>query len=82
MPSFASHSSPDQLTLGVGLDDDAQFKNFFVSDANQSLVSVLAASEEEPFFISGAMVHPDSVIYYRRLVTKLPPRVAQRSMCR
>ena len=49
MPSFASHSCPDQLTLGVGLDDDAQFKNFFVSDANRSLVSVLAASEEEPF---------------------------------
>ncbi|MDA0279242.1 MAG: DnaA regulatory inactivator Hda [Proteobacteria bacterium] len=43
------NSNPDQLTLGVGLDDDAQFKNFFVSDANQSLVSALAAGAEEPF---------------------------------
>ena len=43
------NSKPDQLTLGVGLDDDAQFKNFFVSDVNQLLVSSLAAGEEEPF---------------------------------
>jgi len=43
------NSSPDQLTLGVGLDDDAQFENFFVSDVNQPLVSALAAGEEEPF---------------------------------
>ncbi len=47
MPS--STSNPDQLTLGVALDDDAQFENFFVSDVNQSLVSALAAGEEEPF---------------------------------
>lgn len=45
MPNF----SPDQLTLGVGLDDDAQFDNFFVSDVNQPLVSALAAGGEEPF---------------------------------
>ena len=44
-----SNSNPDQLTLAVCLDDDAQFKNFFVSDVNQSLVSALAAGEEEPF---------------------------------
>jgi len=43
------NSNPDQLTLGVGLDDDARFKNFFISDVNQSLVSALAAGEEEPF---------------------------------
>ena len=43
------NSNPDQLTLGVGPDDDAQFKNFFVSDANQSLLNVLAAEEKEPF---------------------------------
>jgi DnaA family protein len=43
------NANPDQLTLGVGLDDDARFENFFVSDVNQSLVSALAASEKEPF---------------------------------
>ena len=43
------NSNPDQLTLGVGLDDGAQFKNFFIGDVNQSLVSALAAGEEEPF---------------------------------
>ena len=44
------NSNPDQLTLSVGLNDDAQFKNFFVSDANQPLVTALAAGKEEPFF--------------------------------
>ena len=44
-----TNSKLDQLTLGVGLYDDAQFKNFFVSDVNQPLVSALAAGEEEPF---------------------------------
>ena len=43
------NTNHDQLTLGVGLDDDARFENFFVSDVNQSLVSTLAASENEPF---------------------------------
>ena len=43
------NSKPDQLTLGVGLDDDAQFKNFFVSGVNQPLVSALAAGGGEPF---------------------------------
>ena len=43
------NSKPDQLMLGVGLDDDAQFKNFFVTDVNQPLVSALAAGEKEPF---------------------------------
>ena len=43
------NSNPAQLTLGVGLDDDARFKNFFISDVNQSLVSALVAGEEEPF---------------------------------
>jgi len=43
------NTNHDQLTLGVGLDDDARFENFFVSDVNQSLVSALAASENEPF---------------------------------
>jgi len=46
MPNF----NPDQLTLGVGLNDEAQFKNFFVSDGNQPLVTALAAGKEEPFF--------------------------------
>ena len=44
-----TNSKLDQLTLGVGLDDDAQFKNFFVIDVNRPLVSALAAGEEEPF---------------------------------
>ena len=44
------NANPDQLTLGVGLNDDAQFKNFFVSDANQALVTALLAGKEEPFF--------------------------------
>mgnify|MGYP006094358651 FL=1 len=43
------NTNHDQLTLGVGLDDDARFENFFVSDVNQSLVSALAANENEPF---------------------------------
>ena len=43
------NSNLDQLPLGVGLDDDAQFGNFFVSDTNQSLLSALTAGEEEPF---------------------------------
>lgn len=43
------NSNPDQLTLGVGLDDDAQFENFFVSDANRSLLSALTAPVGEPF---------------------------------
>ena len=43
------NTNHDQLTLGVGLDDDARFENFFVSDVNQSLVSALAASENESF---------------------------------
>ena len=43
------NTNHDQLTLGVGLDDDARFENFFVSDVNQLLVSSLAAGEEEPF---------------------------------
>ncbi len=34
-------SSPHQLTLGVGLDDDAQFENFFTSSDNQQLVDCL-----------------------------------------
>ena len=46
MPKSNSH----QLTLGVGLNDDAQFKNFFVSGPNQPLVAALAAGKEEPFF--------------------------------
>ena len=49
MPNSTSHSKSDQLTLGVSLDDDAQFKNFFVSDVNQSLLSTLAAEEGEAF---------------------------------
>ena len=44
-----TNSKLDQLTLGVGLYDDAQFKNFFVSDVNQPLVSALAAGGGEPF---------------------------------
>jgi len=43
------NSNPDQLTLGVGLDDDAQFKNFFTSAENQSLLSVLEGGGEEAF---------------------------------
>lgn len=43
------NSNLDQLTLGVGLDDDAQFKNFFVSATNQALVNTLAAGSSEPF---------------------------------
>lgn len=44
-----TNSNPAQLTLGVSLDDDAQFENFLVSGVNQSLVSSLAAGEGEPF---------------------------------
>lgn len=44
-----TNSNPDQLMLSIGLDDDVQFKNFFVSDTNQPLVSALAAGQEEPF---------------------------------
>ncbi len=42
-------SSPGQLALGVGLDDDAQFENFFSSAGNQQLVNYLNAPEPEPY---------------------------------
>ena len=47
--SPAPNSSLDQLTLGVALDDDARFENFFVSELNQALLSVLTTDKEEPF---------------------------------
>ncbi|MEX0963323.1 MAG: DnaA regulatory inactivator Hda [Pseudohongiellaceae bacterium] len=40
---------PGQLTLGIGLDDDAQFENFFVSAQNQSLLDTLIADQGEAF---------------------------------
>ncbi len=43
------NSNPDQLTLGVSLDDDAQFENFFTSKDNQSLVAALGADAGEDF---------------------------------
>ena len=43
------NSNFDQLTLGVGLDDDAQFENFFVSEANRPLVNTLLSGSDEPF---------------------------------
>jgi len=43
------NSSFGQLTLGIGLDDDAQFSNFFVSDENKALVSALVAGDREPY---------------------------------
>ena len=43
------NSNLDQLPLGVGLDDDSQFENFFVSDINQPLLNALTADEGEPF---------------------------------
>ena len=33
------NSNPIQLTLGISLDDDAKFENFFVSDSNKVLIS-------------------------------------------
>ena len=32
------NSNPIQLTLGISLDDDAKFENFFVSDSNKVLI--------------------------------------------
>ena len=43
------NSHPDQLTLGVGLDDDAQFENFYPSEANRSLLKFLTDNSAEPF---------------------------------
>lgn len=43
------NSTSAQLTLGVGLDDDAQFENFFVSAANRALVNALMENRSEPF---------------------------------
>jgi DnaA-homolog protein len=43
------NSNPDQLTLGVSIDDDAQFENFFVSEANKALLNQLCAKQPEPF---------------------------------
>ncbi len=45
MPDSASA----QLVLGVGLDDDAQFENFFSSVGNQQPVNYLNAPEPEPY---------------------------------
>ena len=36
-----NNDSPVQLTLGVNLDDDAKFENFYVTDGNQPLVNEL-----------------------------------------
>ena len=36
-----NNESPVQLTLGVNLDDDAKFENFYVTDGNQPLVNEL-----------------------------------------
>lgn len=44
-----ANSNPNQLTLGVGLDDDAQFENFYVSKENEALLNALRAPEGEPF---------------------------------
>lgn len=40
---------PHQLTLGIGLDDDAQFANFYVSERNRPLLEVLAQEAGENF---------------------------------
>ncbi len=45
MPAF----SPDQLTLGISLDDDAQFENFFTSADNQQLVDNLQLPDTEHY---------------------------------
>ena len=36
-----NNDSPVQLTLGVNLDDDAKYENFYVTDGNQHLVNQL-----------------------------------------
>ena len=41
--------NPDQLTLGVTLDDDAQFENFFTSHENELLLAALGADSDESF---------------------------------
>lgn len=41
--------SPNQLTLGVGLDDDAQFENFFSSSDNFQLVESLQEGHAENY---------------------------------
>lgn len=38
-----------QLTLGVSLDDDAQFENFYTSAENQALIDALVADSGESF---------------------------------
>lgn len=43
------NKSPHQLTLGVSLDDDAQFENFYVTEQNASLVSALQAEGSDSF---------------------------------
>lgn len=40
---------PRQLTLGVSLDDDAQFENFLVTEQNASLVNTLTSDANEGF---------------------------------
>ncbi len=43
-------ANPDQLTLGVSLDDDANFENFLVAPANQQAVSSLRdPATEDPY---------------------------------
>lgn len=41
--------NPDQLTLGIGLDDDARLDNFFVSDRNLALIEALSRDAGEAF---------------------------------
>lgn len=42
-----SASNQDQLTLGIGLDDDATFENFLVSPANRQLMESLTLERGE-----------------------------------
>jgi len=42
-------SSPDQLTLGVTLDDDAQFENFLTNSDNQQPVDYLKQPDGEAY---------------------------------
>lgn len=43
------NKSPHQLTLGVSLDDDAQFENFYVTGQNASPISALQAEDSDSF---------------------------------
>lgn len=43
------NANPDQLTLGIGLDDDANFENFLASEENRSLLSYLKEGGADRF---------------------------------